>query len=130
MEAADDAGAGTSVAGRVGGGEGEAGEEGEEEDLYGDLVVERAPAAREDGGKAEIRADAADGAAGGPRAEESRSLAARLEDAERELERMRAERAVLVKNMSCIYKTAKAEIARKDCIIEDLRKKAFRPKGG
>ena len=87
-------------------------------------------AAREDGGKAEIRADAADGAAGGPRAEESRSLAARLEDAERELERMRAERAVLVKNMSCIYKTAKAEIARKDCIIEDLRKKAFRPKGG
>ena len=42
-----------------------------------------------------------------------------------EIAKMRAERNILVKNMSCIFKTAREEIARKDAIIDDLRKKAF-----
>ena len=104
----------------------------DDDDLYGDLVVECAGPPDRKADTESMKVDATvpreehcGKDVGAALAEENRRLAATLADAERELERMMTERAVLVKNMSCIYKTAKAEIARKDCIIEDLRKKAF-----
>lgn len=40
-----------------------------------------------------------------------------------EIVRLKREREILIKNMSCLYKTAKAEIMRKNDIIEEMRGK-------
>ena len=113
-------------------------EEEEEEDLYGD-VIRVNETKEEKGGNARADADAAAAAVSGKeedakltqeeenggRRGDVLQLTRKLAEAEEEIAKMRAERNILVKNMSCIFKTAREEIARKDAIIDDLRKKAF-----
>ena len=109
-------------------------EEEEDADLYGDVIAAHTGTVQADA-HGDTRGEIVDDktktgvaaeAGTGVREHESRvTLEKRLAEMEDELKRMREERVVLVRNMSCIFKTAKEEIARKDAIIDDLRRKAF-----
>jgi len=40
-----------------------------------------------------------------------------------QVEQLTEQRTTLIRNISCVYKTAKAELARKDGMIEDYRRR-------